>query len=310
MNFIPEEREENSAYLQLLMIVMFAIAGIIIGSILSVVAVLLLFGTAELGHMNLADGNDAKYVAVLKISQVLTTACLFILPPLWLAKREKTALKDFYGFKKPQLFLVVLVVLIMIFSMPVMEWVALANQKMTLPDALKPIENWMRAKEDEAMKMTILLLKVDHAWDFFINLFIIALLPAVAEEFIFRGAVQRSFTRMFHNPHVAIWITAIIFSAIHVQFFGFLPRLLLGAAFGYIYWWTGSLWYTMLAHFLNNAYAVCLAWYMQVHHMPMDSLDNSSNFTWYQYVISLLLSIFLLKFLHYKTKQNDGKQLG
>jgi membrane protease YdiL (CAAX protease family) len=310
MNFIPEEREENSAYLQLLMIVMFAIAGIIIGSILSVVAVLLLFGTAELGHMNLADGNDAKYVAVLKISQVLTTACLFILPPLWLAKREKTALKDFYGFKKPQLFLVVLVVLIMIFSMPVMEWVALANQKMTLPDALKPIENWMRAKEDEAMKMTILLLKVDHAWDFFINLFIIALLPAVAEEFIFRGAVQRSFTRMFHNPHVAIWITAIIFSAIHVQFFGFLPRLLLGAAFGYIYWWTGSLWYTMLAHFLNNAYAVCLAWYMQVHHMPMDSLDNSSNFTWYQYAISLLLSIFLLKFLHYKTKQNDGKQLG
>jgi membrane protease YdiL (CAAX protease family) len=310
MNFIPEEREENSAYLQLLMIVMFAIAGIIIGSILSVVAVLLLFGTAELGHMNLADGNDAKYVAVLKISQVLTTACLFILPPVWLAKREKTALKDFYGFKKPQLFLVVLVVLIMIFSMPVMEWVALANQKMTLPDALKPIENWMRAKEDEAMKMTILLLKVDHAWDFFINLFIIALLPAVAEEFIFRGAVQRSFTRMFHNPHVAIWITAIIFSAIHVQFFGFLPRLLLGAAFGYIYWWTGSLWYTMLAHFLNNAYAVCLAWYMQVHHMPMDSLDNSSNFTWYQYVISLLLSIFLLKFLHYKTKQNDGKQLG
>jgi membrane protease YdiL (CAAX protease family) len=310
MNFIQEEREENSAYLQLLMIVLFAIAGIIIGSILSVVAVLLLFGTAEFGHMNLADGNDAKYVAVLKISQVLTTACLFILPPVWLAKREKTALKDFYGFKKPQLFLVVLVVLIMIFSMPVMEWVALTNQKMTLPDALKTIENWMRAKEDEAMKMTILLLKVDHAWDFFINLFIIALLPAVAEEFIFRGAVQRSFTRMFHNPHVAIWITAIIFSAIHVQFFGFLPRLLLGAAFGYIYWWTGSLWYTMLAHFLNNAYAVCLAWYMQVHHMPMDSLDNSSNFTWYQYVISLLLSIFLLKFLHYKTTQNDGKQLG
>jgi len=310
MNFIPEEREENSAYLQLLMIVLFAIAGIIIGSILSLAVVLLLYGTAGFGHMELADGNDSKYVSVLKISQVLTTACLFILPPVWLAKREKMKIKDFYGFKKPQFFFVILVILIMVFSMPVMEWVALANQKMTLPGVLKPFEDWMRAKEDAAMKMTILLLKVGHTWDFFINLFIIALMPAVAEEFIFRGAIQRSFNRMFRNPHVAIWITAFIFSAIHIQFFGFIPRLLLGALFGYIYWWTGSLWYTMLAHFLNNAYAVCLAWYMQVHHMPMDSLDNSANFSWYQYVISLLLSIFLLKFLHYKTTQNDGKQLG
>ena len=310
MNFIPEQREENSAYLQLLMIVLFAIAGIVIGTILSVAVMLMLYGTTGFGAMGTLDANSEKYVMVIKISQVLTTACLFILPPIWLARTEKTALKDFYGFKKPRLFLVVLVILIMVFSMPVMEWIALANQKMTLPGFLKPIEDWMREKEDAAMKMTILLLKVDHPWDFFVNLFIIALLPAVAEEFIFRGAIQRSFTRMFHNPHVAIWVTAFIFSAIHVQFFGFIPRLLLGAAFGYIYWWTGSLWYTMLAHFLNNGYAVCLAWYMQLHHMPIDSLDNSANFTWYQYVISLFLSIFLLKFLHDKTIQKNGKQLG
>jgi len=310
MNFIPEEREENSAYLQLLMIMLFAIAGIVIGTVLSFAVLLIIYGSAGLSALTAVDLSNDKYVMVLKISQVLTTACLFILPPIWLARTEKMALKDFYGFKKPELPVVLIVILLMVFSMPVMEWVALANQKMTLPDVLKPIEDWMREKEDAAMKMTVLLLKVNHTWDFFINLFIIALLPAVAEEFIFRGALQRSFTRMFHNPNVAIWVTAFIFSAIHVQFFGFIPRLLLGAAFGYIYWWTGSLWYTMLAHFLNNGYTVCLAWYMQVHDMPIDSLDNSANFTWYQYVISLFLSIFLLKFLHYKTTQNDGKQLG
>ena len=310
MNFIPEQREENSAYLQLLMVVLFAIAGVVIGTLLSLGVVLMLYGTAGFGAMVSVDGSSEKYIMVMKISQVLTTACLFILPPIWLARIEKTALKNFYGFKQPQLFLVVLVILIMVFSMPLMEWIALANQKMTLPGFLKPVEDWMREKEDAAMKMTILLLKVNHAWDFFINLFIIALLPAVAEEFIFRGAIQRSFTRMFNHPHVAIWVTAFIFSAIHVQFFGFIPRLLLGAAFGYIYWWTGSLWYTMLAHFLNNGYAVCVAWYMQVHHMPLDSLDNSANFTWYQYVISLFLSIFLLKILHDKTIQTNGKQLG
>jgi len=310
MNLIPEEHEENSAYLQLLMILLFAIAGIIIGIILSVLIILMLYGTASLSSLATGEGDYDKYVVVLKISQVLTTACLFILPPVWLAKKEKMALKDFYGFKKPQLFILFLIILIMVCTMPMMEWIALANQKMTFPDILKPVENWMREKEDAAMKMTVLLLKVDHISDFFINLFIIALLPAIAEEFIFRGAVQRSFNRMFRDPHVAIWITAFIFSAIHLQFFGFIPRLLLGALFGYIYWWTGSLWYTMLAHFLNNGYAVCLAWYMQLHHIPLDNLDNSSNFSWYAVVISLLLGIFLLKFLHYKTTQNHGKQLG
>ena len=93
----------------------------------------------------------------------------------------------------------------------------------------------MRDKEDEAMKMTYLLLKIDHPIDFFVNLFMIALLPAIGEELFFRGALQRSFTKMFSNPHVAIWVTAFIFSAIHMQFFGFFPRLFLGAAFGYIY---------------------------------------------------------------------------
>lgn len=309
MNFIAEEREENSPYLQLLMLLLFTIAGLVIGLIASVIVLLIFYGTAGLGVLNgLAEAND-KYINILRISQVLTTGFLFILPPLWLARTEKTRISNFYGFKKPQLLLVGIVILIMIFSMPLMEWIGLLNEKMKLPEMLKPVENWMRNKENEAMKMTILLLKVNHIWDLFINICIIALLPAIAEEFIFRGAVQRSFNRMFNNPHVAIWVTAIIFSAIHLQFFGFLPRMVLGAAFGYIYLWTGSLWYTMLAHFLNNAYAVCLAWYMQVHHMPLNNLDNSSNFSWYQYVISLILTIFLLKLLQYKTQQSNGKQL-
>lgn len=145
--------------------------------------------------------------------------------------------------------------------------------------------------------------------DFFFNILVIALLPAIAEELLFRGAVQRSFNRMFNNPHVAIWLAAFIFSAIHVQFFGFFPRMLLGAAFGYIYLWTGSIWYAMFAHFLNNAAAVCQAWYDQVHHIPLEQADNSSNFPWYGYVISLILTIFLFKYLKDKTTPHHGKQL-
>lgn len=310
MNFIPEEREENNPYLQLLMLLCYAIVGIIAGTLLSVVILLALYGTAGFGNLSAFAGGNAQYINVLKISQVLTTGFLFILPPLWLARSENIKTADFYGFRKPRALWTLLVVLIMVCSMPLMEWVMLANQKMALPGFLKWLEDWMRSKEDEMMKMTILLLKIDHAWDFIINLFIIALLPAVAEEFFFRGAVQRSFNRLFKNPHVAIWVTAFIFSAIHLQFFGFFPRMLLGAAFGYIYWWTGSLWYAMLAHFLNNAYAVCQAWYLQVHHIPLESADNSAYFKWYGYLISVILTIFLFRFLQHKTIQSNGKQLG
>jgi len=310
MNFNYNEAEEKDAYIQLLMILCYAILGLVIGSVLSVAVILGVYGTEGLSNAALLTGGDPVSAAVLKASQVLTTGCMFIFPPLMLAWTEKIKISNFYGFIKPKASLLFLVFMIMLCSMPLMEWIGLANQKMVLPEFLKPVENWMRNKEDEAMKMTILLLKTKNVFDFLINIMVIALLPAIGEELMFRGGVQRSFTRMFKNPHAAIWITAFIFSAIHLQFFGFFPRLFLGAAFGYIYLWTGSLWYAMLAHFLNNAYAVSVAWYLQKHHIPLTDADNSSNFPWYGYIISLILSIFLFKYLKNKTTVSHGKQLG
>ena len=310
MNFNYNEAEEKDAYIQLLMILCYTILGLVIGSVLSIAVILGVYGTEGLSNAALLTGGDSVSAAVLKISQVLTTGCMFILPPLMLAWPEKIKISNFYGFIKPKASLLFLVFMIMLCAMPFMEWMGLANQKMVLPEFLKPLENWMRNKEDEAMKMTILLLNTKNIFDFSINIIVIALLPAIGEELMFRGGIQRSFTRMFKNPHMAIWITAFIFSAIHLQFFGFFPRLFLGAAFGYIYLWTGSLWYAMLAHFLNNAYAVSVAWYLQEHHIPLTEADNSSNFPWYGYVISLILSIFLFKYLKNKTTANHGEQLG
>lgn len=310
MNFIAEEREENTAYIQLLRITCYALVGILIGTILSLGVMVILGGAGGLSNLGKLTAEHADYVAILKISQIITTGFLFILPPWWLAKSQNIAISNFYNFKKPEAIWVLSIILLMVCSAPLMEWIGIANQKMTLPDFLKPVENWMRDKEDEAMKMTFLLLKIDKPIDFFVNILMIALLPAIGEELFFRGAVQRSFNRMFNNPHVAIWITAFIFSAIHVQFFGFFPRLFLGAAFGYIYLWTGSLWCAMLAHFLNNAFAVCQSWYLQAHHIPLDVADKTSFFPWYGVIISLILSIFLFKYLKDKTTHNNGKQLG
>jgi len=310
MNFTSGVREEKSAYSQLLILACYALAGTIIGSVLSIGVLVLLYGSDILSNNALLFSGDPAYLTGLRISQSLTSVFLFLMPPVLLAVTEKAGISKFYGFKKPRPSVLLPVFLLMLCSLPVMEWVTLVNQKMVLPGFLKSVEDWMREKEDAAMNMTILLLRIRGFGEFLINIFIIALLPAIAEEFLFRGGIQRSFTRMFNNPHAAIWLSAFIFSAIHVQFFGFFPRMFLGAAFGYIYLWTGSLWYAMFAHFLNNACAVCQAWYLQAHHIPLDQADNSAYFPWYAYVISLILSIFLFKYLKDKTTESNGEQLG
>ncbi|WP_158796351.1 CPBP family intramembrane glutamic endopeptidase [Pedobacter sp. L105] len=309
MNLIPPATEENSPYIQLLIIASYALIGLIIGSLLSIAVLYGMYGAEVFHNTEALTGGDPAFATGLKLSQLLTTVITFIAPPILLARAEKTRLTNFYEFKRPSASLLFLVLLIMVCSAPFVEWVGLVNQKMVLPGFLKPMESWMRGKEDEAMKMTILLLNIRNIGDFIINLIIIGLLPGIGEELLFRGAVQRSFYRMYHNPHVAIWFSAFIFSAIHLQFFGFFPRMFLGAMFGYIYLWTGSLWYAMFAHFLNNGYAVCQAWYLQLHHIPLDKADNTSNFPWYGYIISLILSIFLLKYLKDKTHHHHGEQL-
>lgn len=306
MNFPLNVKPEKSAYIQLLMLAVYALIGVFAFTIIAFGILYGMYGLKIFAPGILMGGNP-EYLNGLKILQICTSIGLFLAPPFFLSLKNGRRFQDFYRFEKPRAKWLLLILLIMICSMPFMEWTAMMNQRMVLPEFLKPVEDWMREKEDAAMKMTIILLKIDHIGDFILNLFMIALLPAIAEELMFRGAVQRSFKRMFGNPHVAIWLAAFVFSAIHVQFFGFVPRLLLGAAFGYIYYWTGNLWYAMLAHFLNNAYAVCVAWYLQVHHLPLEDGDNTFHFKWYGYVLSLVLTIFLL--LYFKKETAHGKQL-
>lgn len=309
MNFIPEQREENSPYIQLLTLTCYAIAGMVLGTILSLLVIIAIHGTAGLSNVAGLHGEDSSYAGVLKISQVLTTVCLFIFPAVLLARNQQIKFNQFYSFKKPTAFLLLFVFVLMLCSAPLTEWTGLTNQKMVLPDFLKPVQDWMRAKEDASMKIMLLFIKTSNVVDFVLNLLLIAVLPAISEELIFRGAIQRTFKRMFNNPHVAIWVTAFIFSAIHLQFFGFLPRMVLGALFGYIYFWTKNLWYAMFAHFINNAYATAMAWYFQAHNISLTEIDNTATFKWYGYIISLILTILLLIYFKHKTTSSYGKQL-
>lgn len=167
-----------------------------------------------------------------------------------------------------------LVALIVISFMPfdslIIEW----NQNLHLPQTLGPLEEWIRSKEKQAEGVTKFLTTFHTPFQLLTALIVIAVIPAIGEEVLFRGIIQRSLTYWTANTHVAIWIAAALFSAIHVQFLGFFPRMLLGALFGYLYVWSGSLWVPILAHFVNNGFTVLMVY---LHQQKLVSMDIEST---------------------------------
>lgn len=161
---------------------------------------------------------------------------------------------------------------------------------MTFPHALAGIGEWMKAKETQADQLTEIFLQVKSPGGLALNLLVIALVPAVGEELLFRGLLQRLLGEWTRNIHAGVILTAFIFSAIHLQFFGFLPRFLLGLMLGYLLEITQSLWAPVFAHFVNNATLVILFYlhYNGFITMKMENFGSSDNY--FVIFFSLLLT--------------------
>ena len=153
----------------------------------------------------------------------------------------------------PSIYPAIIVVVLSIFLLPMVYSLAYWNEMIELPAFTNNIEVWMKRMEESSNEILSLLADDSRFSVLLLNIILIALVPALCEEFLFRGTLQPFMNRITGNSHVAIWVTAFIFSAIHLQFYGFIPRLLLGAYLGYLFVWSGSLWLPILAHFLHNA---------------------------------------------------------
>lgn len=208
-------------------------------------------------------------------------------------------MKGMFATPNRQSFLLSLVFFMVAF--PFVNYIAEWNASVEIPTFLG---DWMRGKESQAGKLTELFLDMPNAGLMIFNLLMIAVLPAVGEELIFRGIIQRGLTKQFGNPHLAIWIAAALFSAIHLQFFGFVPRLLMGVAMGYLLFWSGNLWYPIIAHFTNNALSVILAYGIQHGSVEADiesvGLENATMASF-----SLVFCLMLL----YLFKQHQNKEV-
>ena len=178
-------------------------------------------------------------------------------------------------------------------ALPLIAMLAEWNKGMEFPSFLASVEEMMRQMEESAKVLTERFLNTSSVGMMFINLFVMAFLPAMCEEMLFRGWLQRVLVARV-NYHVAIWVVAFVFSAIHFQFYGFVPRMLIGAALGYLFCYTGSLWAPIIAHFTNNAMAVITAFLSYNGYTSIDFDLIGTGDTWYLSVASVAVCLALI----------------
>ncbi len=197
----------------------------------------------------------------MKIAQGLSSIFMFVVPPIvyYYVTRMKHQMYDL-GFRKPAnpWWLLLIGVVLMFISLPVTNQLTRWNEAMSFGGVFEKLEEYLKMLEETAAATTEKMLNVDTIGGLLLNLLVIALIPAVGEELTFRGVLQQGLMRRVKSPHVAILLSAAIFSFIHFQFYGFLPRMFLGILLGYMFYITRSLWTSIAMHFVNNGTAVVL----------------------------------------------------
>jgi membrane protease YdiL (CAAX protease family) len=276
--------------LQFLIFLLLSLVTIAIGTIIGGGVAAVIYGLKTVMDIGQSTFTSPHIVNALWLIQIIGTTLPILAVSVFFAyiivREPKDYLKSNFTFPWG---LILLVLAIMFISNPIIEFLSNINQKMVLPHWLK----WMKDSEDSTEKVMEAMLQMKTIWSMIFDLLIIGLLTAVVEEFMFRGVLQTIFVRWTKNTHAAIWITAILFSAFHMEFFGFLPRLMLGVLFGYFVVWSGSIWTSVWAHFLNNGTAVVVTYLFQ-HKVIKINPDDQHVFNYAAYIFSAAILLILL----------------
>jgi membrane protease YdiL (CAAX protease family) len=231
---------------------------------------------------------------------------------LWLAayiissKIDKANLHWDIQFSKVKLFWVLIVLGLTLGGMFFNAFLIDFNSHLVLPESMSGLEAWMKESENQMMELTKFLTDFENIQEFIAGIFVIGVLAGIGEEVFFRGLIQPKIRLYTGSIHWGIWLTAIIFSAIHMQFYGFLPRVFLGAIFGYLYVYSGSLVYPILAHIFNNSITVLLVYLAKQGNIEFDieATDQVSYPLAFLGLLVLLAGIYYFKRLNLR---NDGK---
>jgi len=251
-------------------------------------------------------------IAFLKYMQIVQSFGLFIVPPFiiaWFFSRQSFAYLKLDS--SPKRISWSLAICILVMAIPTINLLVLLNSHLDLPPFLSGLENWMKESENNAQKITEAFLKVNSVGGLLFNIFLIGVLPAIGEELLFRGVIQRLFTEMTRNVHWGIFLAAFLFSALHFQFYGLIPRMLLGMLFGYLFVWSRTIWVPIIAHFTNNAIAV-IFYYLNSSKIVEHNIDHlgTTNQNFYISILSAAGTIYLIWYFYKKHQERKIVAVG
>lgn len=261
------------------------------GYVLAVLTILAFINVQSLEHS----------LSSMRLTMVIQSVCLFLLPALAFIYFCQNNPQDYlYSTPKQSFLFCFLAIFLIVVIQPLVSSISYYNQQLVLPESFSFLEDWMRTSEDNAEKSLTFLLSDKSISSLLLNILVLAFVAGITEEIFFRGCMQQIFEKITSNRHLAVWITAFIFSAIHFQFYGFSPRLLLGALLGYLFIWGGNIVIPIVVHICHNAIAVIFShlYIGTSTYEQIDKLDIEKNSL--LILSSLILTSLTLCFLYRK----------
>ncbi|MDD3740570.1 MAG: CPBP family intramembrane metalloprotease [Bacteroidales bacterium] len=270
-------------------ILMVILLSYLAGQIINAVLMQSLSPELSVKIMSLSE-NDVNEISLLKILQFISAVFSFLIPALIISKLFTQDAKPYISYRQsPGIWYYLLIPVLLISVMPLMNIIIQWNESIVLPESLSNMEVKMKEMEASSQKMIELLLSGNSFLTISLNFILIALLPALGEEFLFRGVIQKHGKELFKNSHIAIFVAAFLFSAIHFQFYGFIPRLLLGMVFGYLVYFSGSIWPAVFAHFINNSMAIAVCYLSKTSEIAAETNTFGTKASDIYFVISGLV---------------------
>ncbi len=302
------QEKRLQVWVDLLKMVLVVLVGFFLSNTLAFVVVLPLvnFDLEAITQLLSNPLNFPETRTVLMILQGVTALGLFVMTPLIYIYWVDKTLSVRGLFQRNGNYLVPLLltsVAIAIMEMPAITWIGKWNMEIDFPEFMDSFERWAKLQEDKLKDLTLFLTEFRSFEQFLLGFVVIGILPGIGEELLFRGVLQNKLKQLLGNVHIAIWLAAMIFSAFHLQFYGFVPRMLLGALFGYLYQWSGNLIYAMLAHFVNNGFTVIMMYLYQQNHIELD-IDKQEVPSETALLSLILTALLILLFYSMASKAN------
>ena len=272
--------ERPRILLSFLIIVAISLVALFIGNFVGLIAILPFFDW-DLNQVTLFLGNPTANpsgrIPLLVVQGISSIFAFLIGPIIYISRFERGGSGHYFKLASPLWPAILLTLFIsqsfMFVNTPFIEW----NLNLDFPDFMNSFEEFARSQEEYLREITDYVTNFDSISGLLLGLLVIAVIPGVGEELLFRGLIQRKITRLFNNnAHVGIWVAALLFGLFHFQFYGVVPRMLLGALFGYLYWWSGSLSLAVIAHFFNNGFTLIMVYLYQKGMIDFDMEGTSS----------------------------------